>query len=168
MYLRKYDNIYDVLVTLHWLPIKYRIEFKTLLIVFRGLHSKGTELHPRNDHPQKASAHLHCVGLMHRITYIDDWVRIQYFMRMPWHGNVIRITAPLCGKTSCHQYILLTYGFSKNRGAEVNSISYPTDTLLNNDVDFTSKRRHFNAITTKRRHFDVKTTLLLLRHVLGG
>ena len=29
------------LVTLHWLPIKYQIEFKTLLIVFKGLHGKA-------------------------------------------------------------------------------------------------------------------------------
>ena len=35
--LRKYDRITPALVTLHWLPVKYRIEFKTLLIVFKGL-----------------------------------------------------------------------------------------------------------------------------------
>ena len=36
--LRKYDRITPALVTLHWLLVKYRIEFKTLLIVFKGLH----------------------------------------------------------------------------------------------------------------------------------
>ena len=39
--LRKYDRINPALVTLHWLPVKYRIEFKTLLIVFKGLHVKA-------------------------------------------------------------------------------------------------------------------------------
>ena len=39
--LRKYDRITPALVTLHWLPVKYRIEFKTLLIVFKGLHDKA-------------------------------------------------------------------------------------------------------------------------------
>ena len=39
--LSKYDRIYTALVTLHWLPVKYRIEFKTLLIVFKGLHDKA-------------------------------------------------------------------------------------------------------------------------------
>ena len=39
--LRKYDRITPALVTLHWLPVKYRIEFKTLLIVFEGLHGKA-------------------------------------------------------------------------------------------------------------------------------
>ena len=39
--LRKYDRITPALVTLHWLPVKYRIEFKTLLIVFKGLHGKA-------------------------------------------------------------------------------------------------------------------------------
>ena len=39
--LRKYDRITPALVTLHWLPVKYRIEFKTLLIVFKGLHDQA-------------------------------------------------------------------------------------------------------------------------------
>ena len=39
--LRKCDRITHTLVTLHWLPVKYRIEFKTLLIVFKGLHGKA-------------------------------------------------------------------------------------------------------------------------------
>ena len=39
--LRKYEHITPALVTLHWLPVKYRIEFKTLLIVFKGLHGKA-------------------------------------------------------------------------------------------------------------------------------
>ena len=39
--LRKYDRKTAALVTLHWLPVKYRIEFKTLLIVFKGLHDKA-------------------------------------------------------------------------------------------------------------------------------
>ena len=39
--LRKYDCITPALVTLHWLPVKYRIEFKTLLIVFKGIHGKA-------------------------------------------------------------------------------------------------------------------------------
>ena len=43
----------------------------------------------------------------------------------------------------------------------------PADTLHNNDVVITPKRRHFDVITSKWRRFDVKTTLLL-RHVFGG
>ena len=46
-------------------------------------------------------------------------------------------------------------------------ISNPTDTLRNNDVVITSKRRHFDVITSKWRRFDVITTLLL-RHVFSG
>ena len=40
---REYDRITAALVTLHlhWLPVKYRIKFKTLLIVFKGLHDKA-------------------------------------------------------------------------------------------------------------------------------
>ena len=39
--LRKYDRIFHALVTLHWLLVKCRIEIKTLLIVFKGLHGKA-------------------------------------------------------------------------------------------------------------------------------
>ena len=36
-----YNRITPALVTLHWLPVKYRIEFKTQLIVFKGLPGKA-------------------------------------------------------------------------------------------------------------------------------
>ena len=39
--LKKYDRITPALVTLLWLQVKYRIEFKTLLIVFKGLYGKA-------------------------------------------------------------------------------------------------------------------------------
>ena len=39
--LRKYNRIIPALVAVHWLPVKYRIEFKTLLIVFKGFHGKA-------------------------------------------------------------------------------------------------------------------------------
>ena len=39
---RKYDGITPALVALHCLPVKYRIEFKTLLIVFKELHDKAS------------------------------------------------------------------------------------------------------------------------------
>ena len=45
--------------------------------------------------------------------------------------------------------------------------NYPADTLCNNDVVITSKRRHFDVITSKWRRFDVITTLSL-RHVFTG
>ena len=35
---RKYDSITPVLYGLHWLPIKYRIQFKLLLLVFKALN----------------------------------------------------------------------------------------------------------------------------------
>ena len=38
--LRKYDRITPARVTLQWPPVKYRTEFKTLLVVFKGLHGK--------------------------------------------------------------------------------------------------------------------------------
>ena len=44
---------------------------------------------------------------------------------------------------------------------------FPADTLRNNDVVITSKRRHFDVITSKWRRFDVITTFLL-RHISAG
>ncbi len=35
---RKYDHISPVLSTLHWLPIKHRIDFKILLITYKALN----------------------------------------------------------------------------------------------------------------------------------
>ncbi len=35
---RKYDHISSVLSTLHWLPTKYRIDFKILLITYKALN----------------------------------------------------------------------------------------------------------------------------------
>ncbi len=35
---KKYEHITPVLASLHWLPVRFRIEFKILLIVFKILH----------------------------------------------------------------------------------------------------------------------------------
>ncbi len=35
---RKYDHMSPVLSTLHWLPIKHRIDFKILLITYKALN----------------------------------------------------------------------------------------------------------------------------------
>jgi len=36
---RKYDRMTPTLITLHWLPIKYRIKYKILLLTFKCLHN---------------------------------------------------------------------------------------------------------------------------------
>ena len=36
--IRKYDHITPVLRELHWLPVRYRIHFKILLLTFRAIH----------------------------------------------------------------------------------------------------------------------------------
>ena len=45
--------------------------------------------------------------------------------------------------------------------------NFPADTLSNNDVFISSKRRHFDVTASKWRRFDVITTLLL-RQVFSG
>ena len=62
------------------------------------------------------------------------------------------ITGPLWGESHEHSFHV---------------INIPAVTLRNDDVVFTSKRRHFDVITSKWRGFDVITTLLL-RQVFNG
>ncbi len=40
---RKYDHISPVLSTLHWLPIKHRIDFKILLITYKALNGLAAQ-----------------------------------------------------------------------------------------------------------------------------
>jgi hypothetical protein len=40
---RKFDHITPVLIQLHWLPVKYRIDFKILLLTFKALHKLAPE-----------------------------------------------------------------------------------------------------------------------------
>ena len=41
--LKRHDHITDTLIDLHWLPIKYRIDFKIALIAFKALHGQAPE-----------------------------------------------------------------------------------------------------------------------------
>ena len=36
--LKKYDHITPTLISLHWLPIQYRIDYKILVLVYKSLH----------------------------------------------------------------------------------------------------------------------------------
>ncbi|XP_046581762.1 uncharacterized protein LOC124289200 [Haliotis rubra] len=40
---RKFDNIQPVLQDLHWLPVRYRIQYKILVLVFLSLHNKAPD-----------------------------------------------------------------------------------------------------------------------------
>ena len=39
--LRKYDGITQSLIELHWLPVKARVDFKVILLVFKALNGKA-------------------------------------------------------------------------------------------------------------------------------
>ncbi len=41
---KKYEHFTPVLASLHWLPVRFRIEFKIVLIVFKILHAYLSEL----------------------------------------------------------------------------------------------------------------------------
>lgn len=40
---RKYDSSTDALMTLHWLPIRFRIKYKIVLIVFKCMHDMAPD-----------------------------------------------------------------------------------------------------------------------------
>ena len=40
---RKRDHISPSLASLHWLPVKYRIEFKTLLLTYKALNGQAPQ-----------------------------------------------------------------------------------------------------------------------------
>ena len=40
---RKYDHITPVLKTLHWLPVKYRIQYKVIIMTFKAIHGIAPE-----------------------------------------------------------------------------------------------------------------------------
>ena len=40
---KKFDHVTPLLFDLHWLPVKYRIKFKILLMTYKCLHSEGPE-----------------------------------------------------------------------------------------------------------------------------
>ena len=37
--IHKFDHITPVLISLHWLPVRYRVIFKILLLVYKALHA---------------------------------------------------------------------------------------------------------------------------------
>ena len=37
---RKRDHITPIMINFHWIPIRYRIQFKILLLAFKALHDK--------------------------------------------------------------------------------------------------------------------------------
>lgn len=40
---RKYESVSPVLASLHWLPVEFRVQYKVLLMVFKGLHGLAPE-----------------------------------------------------------------------------------------------------------------------------
>ena len=38
---RKYDSITPVLISLHWLPVHYRCQYKLLIYVYKAQHNKA-------------------------------------------------------------------------------------------------------------------------------
>ena len=55
---RKYEHITPVLINLHWLPIKFRIQFKVLLLVYKALNGLAPKYIKELLVPYKPRRHL--------------------------------------------------------------------------------------------------------------
>ena len=55
---RKYEHITPVLIKLHWLPIKFRIQFKVLLLVYKALNGLAPKYIKELLVPYKPKRHL--------------------------------------------------------------------------------------------------------------
>ena len=55
---RKYEHITPVLIKLHWLPIKFRIQFKVLLLVYKALNGLAPKYIKELLVPYKPRRHL--------------------------------------------------------------------------------------------------------------
>ena len=55
---RKYEHITPVLIKLHWLPIKFRIRFKVLLLVYKALNGLAPKYIEEQLVPYKPRRHL--------------------------------------------------------------------------------------------------------------
>ena len=55
---RKYEHITPVLIKLHWLPIKFRIQFKVLLLVYKALNGLAPKYIKELLVPYKHRRHL--------------------------------------------------------------------------------------------------------------
>ena len=58
MRLKKHDHISDTLKTLHWLPIKHRIDYKIILLTYKCLHGQGPQYLSELLHPYQPSRNL--------------------------------------------------------------------------------------------------------------
>lgn len=55
---RKRDHITPLLISLHWLPVRYRIQYKVLMFVFKALHDQAPEYIKDMLIPYQSQRHL--------------------------------------------------------------------------------------------------------------
>ena len=72
---RKYEHITPVLIKLHWLPIKFRIKFKVLLLVYKALNGLAPKYIKELLVPYKPRRHLRseAKGLLD-----EPWTRLKF------------------------------------------------------------------------------------------
>ena len=105
--LYKYDHLGNTLKELHWLPIRYRIKFKVILLVYKCLNGIG---------PEYLSSMLNFANFNHFIYLIEPRVSSHYGERSfqkvgPKLWNELPLNIKTCSSLESFKVALKTYLF---------------------------------------------------------
>ncbi len=117
---RKYDHISPVLSTLHWLPIKHRIDFKILLITYKALNGLAPHylsellLHYSPSHPLRSQNSGHLIIARKSISNVGGRY-FSYLAPKLWNNlpNTVQDADTLCQFKSTTQILEMLGRFFK-------------------------------------------------------
>lgn len=100
---RKREHISPVLASLHWLPVEYRVKFKVLLYVYKGLNGQASQyisvliVHRKRSRPPRARLKLkgYCA----------------FSVAAPLLWNYLPVHIRLSSDAECFKSLLKTYLF---------------------------------------------------------
>jgi hypothetical protein len=114
---KKYDQISDVLQTLHWLPVEARINYKVLVLVFKALHGLAPQyvaelLHVKVNSRALRSSHqnLLCVPVTRLKSYGDR----SFYSFAPRLWNTLPQELHQCKDLDTFKCALKTYLFKQH------------------------------------------------------
>ena len=115
--MRKYDHISPALIALHWLPVKYRIQFKVLLMVYKGLHGMAPDyiasmLKKCTSTRYSLRSNYACVLMVPKF-HCDTFGKRAFAVAGPMLWNSLPQTIRSCDDVDSFKRDLKTYLFTK-------------------------------------------------------
>jgi len=111
---KKSDHVTPILITLHWLPVEYRIQYKILLLTHQCLHGKA---------PSYLSSLLHVYEPPRSLRSAEQYLLKEHKMRLKTYGdrafsscaprlwNSIPLNLRMCKETNTFKKDMKTYLF---------------------------------------------------------